>query len=297
MSKVSLIIPFYNAQDYLHECIKSAQEQSLDDIEIILINDGSTDKSFEIAQNFLKSDNRIKFFNRENCGYGASVNFGIKKAQSEFISILEADDFMARDMLEKLYHNSKNCEIVKSSFYFYPKNQKYSEIKNQKTNVFKNPEILTLKPSIWSAIYSREFLIKNSIFMNEEKNKSFQDVSFQFKAFLCAKNIVFLDSPLYYYRQNPHQSVKSKNKIYDILDEFNLIDEFMKNLDFSDEIYVQKTLFELKAYIWNFKRTKSFDFLKKASKKLKCSKYNLTKEKNIKLKDKIKFFLLTNFLA
>ena len=101
MPKISVLIPVYNAEQYLNKCIQSVISQSLKNIEIIIINDGSNDSSLEIIKSF--KDERIKLFNKKNSGYGASLNLAINNAQGEYISILEADDFMHENMLETLY--------------------------------------------------------------------------------------------------------------------------------------------------------------------------------------------------
>ncbi|MCI5871924.1 MAG: glycosyltransferase, partial [Streptococcus sp.] len=99
MAKVSIIIPVYNTEDYLADCVKSLQKQSLQDIEIILVNDASTDRSLEIMTDFQKQDPRIKVISLDsNQGVGEARNQGLKVASGEFIAFVDSDDFVKADM-------------------------------------------------------------------------------------------------------------------------------------------------------------------------------------------------------
>ncbi|MET3633855.1 glycosyltransferase family 2 protein [Streptococcus sp. SGI.013] len=115
MAKVSIIIPVYNTEDYLADCVKSLQKQSLQDIEIILVNDASTDRSLEIMTDFQKQDPRIKVISlNNNQGVGEARNQGLKIASGEFIAFVDSDDFVKVDMFEKLYQKAlkEQADIV-----------------------------------------------------------------------------------------------------------------------------------------------------------------------------------------
>lgn len=105
--KVSILIPIYNVEEYLVACLSSVVNQKLKEIEIICINDGSTDKSLNIIQKFMQIDNRIKLINKQNSGYGDSMNFGLKAAQGEYIGIIESDDIAKKNMFKELYNIAK----------------------------------------------------------------------------------------------------------------------------------------------------------------------------------------------
>jgi len=298
MIKISVLVPIYNSEKYLKQCIESIINQTFKEIEIICINDGSNDNSLKIINEFQKKDSRIKLINKKNSGYGNSLNIGIQKSQGEYISIIESDDFIDKSFLETLYTNKENNDIIKSSFYFYPNFKKYN-IKNCNTNINSNPAIITLKPSIWSAIYKKEFLFKNSISFKNSKGASYQDVSFQFKTFFKAQKIKLINKPLYFYRtNNEHSSINSNKKIFSIVKEYNEINIFLKNKKYTQQFYNQKLLAELKSYIWNLKRINNSAkkiFLYITSKKFKKYNTNLFfKDKTITLKDKIKLFLIIN---
>ena len=100
MPKVSIVVPVYNVEKYLDECIESIINQSLNDIEIICVNDGSTDSSLEILNNYAQKDKRIIVINKSNSGYGNTMNIGINAAKGEYIGIIESDDFADTKMFE-----------------------------------------------------------------------------------------------------------------------------------------------------------------------------------------------------
>lgn len=306
MSKISVLVPVYNCEKYLNECINSIINQSFKDLEIILINDGSSDNSLEILKKFQKKDKRIILIDKKNTGYGSSLNKGIKIAKGEYISIIEADDFIDLNFYKNLmeYSNS-NYEIIKSSFSFFQNNKKkkydlFKHIKKQDNfNLKKNPNLILLKPSIWSAIYKKDFLLKNNIFFLETPKASYQDTSFQFQTYYFAKNIKLINKPLYFYRiDNTNSSINSKDKFEEIIKEFEKINNIFDNQT-SKKLYVFKLLLEFKSYIWAFKRIKKEkrkDFINLISKIF--NSYNLNffyNDSDIRLKYKIKMFLLAKY--
>ena len=121
MPKISVLIPIYNVEKYLRECLESLVNQTFQDIEFICINDGSTDSSLKILEEYAQKDSRIKIINKENSGYGASMNMGLDAASGEYIGIVESDDFVSSNMFEDLYNlaEKNNADIVKSDYYTY----------------------------------------------------------------------------------------------------------------------------------------------------------------------------------
>ena len=119
--KVSLLVPICNVERYLRECLDSALAQTLKDIEIICINDGSTDNSPAIIREYMERDGRVKMIDKANSGYGDSMNHGLEMARGKYVGILESDDFMASDALEKLVSaaDSNNADFAKANFDFY----------------------------------------------------------------------------------------------------------------------------------------------------------------------------------
>ena len=185
MPKVSVLVPIYNVEKYLRQCLDSLINQTLEDIEIICINDGSTDSSPEIISEYQAKDNRVKVINKANSGYGASMNMGVDAATGEYIGIVESDDYAENTMFEKLYNQAKanDLDILKSDFvkYWGDTNQcvKAGIIdKDWCDKVFTTDEYkeaLNIIPSIWSAIYRKEFIQTYNIRFSETAGASYQD--------------------------------------------------------------------------------------------------------------------------
>ena len=154
--KVSVIIPVYNQEGFIEACLKSVCEQTLKEIEIIVINGGSSDNSLSIVNKRATTDSRITVINAENKGYGAAVNLGIAKATGEYVGIVEADAFIMPNMYEKLYSLTKtDVDIVKCSFFnvsaenFAVPNELPVDLRlNVAATLEQNPAVLAAHPSI-----------------------------------------------------------------------------------------------------------------------------------------------------
>lgn len=256
MPKVSILVPIYNVEKYLRECLESLVKQTLEDIEIICINDGSTDSSPEIIKEFQAKDVRIKVINKENSGYGASMNMGVDLASGEYIGIVESDDFADKTMFESLYNQAKanDLDVLKSDFIQYWGDTKQcikagivdKDYANKVFTADEYKEALNLIPSIWSAIYKREFIETNHIRFSETAGASYQDTGWHFKTMLCAKRIMLTNRAYLYYRQdNPNSSVKSTAKAYAVCKEFESIVDFMKSTNKTKNLeYVYSIMFK-----------------------------------------------------
>lgn len=263
MPKVSILVPIYNVEKYLKECLDSLINQTLQDIEIICINDGSTDSSPKILKEYQEKDNRIKIINKENSGYGASMNQGLELATGEYIGIVESDDFVKNTMFEELYKiASKNdLDLIKSDFYYYTtynnRARQAGKIKRRTLgkvfSVKDDCRILKMMPTIWSSIYKRKFLNKNEIRFLETPGASYQDTSFAFKTFVAAQRMMFTNKAYLYYRcDNENSSVKSKGKVFAICDEWEEITRFINNRpEIKLVVNDIKLSTQFNAYMWN----------------------------------------------
>jgi len=236
---ISIIIPCYNMEEYIAQCIHSVIKQSLKDIEIICINDGSKDRTLEILREFEAADPRVKVLDLTNGGYGRAVNNGIAAAKGEYIGIVESDDFISKSMYETLYSLSfeGTVDIVKGNFWDYyelPGNKQELVTNNERSKmpavngsftIRERPEILSGHPCVWSAIYRRDFLQENKIQFIEAKGGGWVDNPFFFETLCKAKKVMWTNEPLYYYRKtNPNSS---SNKVETSLPFVRMID----NLD------------------------------------------------------------------
>lgn len=263
MFKLSVLVPIYNVEKYLNQCLASLAKQTLKDIEIICINDGSTDNSLKILQKYAKKYSNFTVINKKNSGYGDSMNQGLEKAKGEYIGIVESDDFIELNAFEKLYNLAKktSADIVKANYFYHSKNgdELHKVVKNQKPNIpltlADDPSILLEEPGIWSAIYRREFLKENNIKFRSTPGASYQDTGFHFKAFCAAKRTVYTDKAYLHYRiDNANSSVKSLEKVNYIVGEYGEIEDFIKDYNLSEEALATLQVAKFGAYHWNLQR-------------------------------------------
>ena len=293
MAKVSIVIPIYNVEKYLRQCLDSVVNQTLKDIEIICVNDGSKDSSADIIEEYVRKDPRVKAIHKENSGYGNSMNRGFDMATGEYIGIVESDDYAELDMFEKLYNCAKegNLDACKSGFFFYysiPEEKNIpapiaSKVMCKKvfcpTDSFKSLreqiEFFNIKPTIWSAIYKRDFVRENNIRFNETPGASFQDTSFNFKVWALAKRVKLLDECFLHYRQdNEGSSINSASKVFCVCDEYREIERFLSERpEIKAKLDIVKNALKYNTYIWNYERLseeKALEFLKVASEEFKA---------------------------
>ena len=218
MTKLSVIIPVYNVEKYLSDCLNSVVNQTLKDIEIICINDGSTDKSREILQEFADKDSRIKIIDQENKGQAAARNMGMKLAKGEFIGFVDSDDWIAADFYEKLYDSAIkfNADIAAGSIkrcFASGKSEDWIKYKrNIYTHRIKKKFDLCKIPKyhyIWNKIYNRKKLVFADITF--EEGIYFEDLEFTHKSLYYLKNFVTVPEVCYYYRDNVNSTVNLKS--------------------------------------------------------------------------------------
>lgn len=266
--KVSIVVPCYNVEKYVSQCIESICNQTLKDIEIICINDGSKDNTLSILHDFQNKDNRIKIIDKKNTGYGNSVNIGMAKAQGKYIGIVESDDFIEPQMYEELYRAAEfqNLDISRCCYYEYHTSDN-SNIKRDFPEVPKNTVFCPLhddltpfwqQPTIWINLYRRAWLEENNIKFLETPGASYQDTSFSFKVYSLAKRFMMLDTAYLHYRvDNAESSINSKGKVFCICDEWNEINSFLdSHKDIYEKVKYIVPSVQLRNYIWNYNRLK-----------------------------------------
>lgn len=263
---VSVLVPIYNVERYLEACLDSLLAQTLADFEAILINDGSTDGSRDIIQRYLDLDERFVVIDKENSGYGASMNRGLDKACGTYVAILESDDLYEPDALEKLCKAAEECgaEVAKANFWLYwsqpqERTERYEvvgpEMAGRVCKPLDDPDktIFFQKPSIWSAVYRRDFLCRTGIRFLETPGASFQDTSFNFKVWALADWVVYIDDCVLFYRQdNESSSVNNPSKAYCVCDEHAEMHRFLEQHPAIDQVL--RGVFErmkFDTYMWN----------------------------------------------
>lgn len=273
---VSIIIPVYNNAEYLPECLDSVLGQSMNNIEIIIINDGSTDtKAIRILNDYASRDERILLINKNNTGYGHSVNIGLDLANGKYVGIVESDDFIQSGMYERLYEIAEklDADVVKCDFArFITHNGDllFKRVKinanhgyyNKIINPAEHPDLLRMYTLNQNGIYKNELIKSNNIYLNETPGASFQDHGLFFQLLMYAKSVICIEEVLYFLRRdNENSSFFAKDKVFECCDEFKFIEsiilnnEYLKKLFFG--IYYLK---KFKNYIANLNRINPQDY-------------------------------------
>ena len=204
--KVSVIIPVYNVENYLRQNLQSVADQTIRDIEIICVDDGSTDSSYSIIEEFAEKDSRFIPVKQENGGAGAARNNGLRRARGKYLSFLDSDDFFDPAMLEEAYNKA---EETKADFVVFGSDQYYED-----TNEFKSvswvvryPELPPYQPFgrramtdnifkvfvgwAWDKLYNREWVLQNNLWFQEQRTSN--DMLFVFSAVAIAKRIAYVE--------------------------------------------------------------------------------------------------------
>lgn len=270
---LSVIVPVCNVEQYLDECLKSIEKQDVDDIEIICINDGSIDNSLNILKKHAEDDPRIIIIDKENAGYGAAVNDGLKKSKGEYVAILESDDFATRHGWKFLLDviQDQELDMAKGCYWRHSDTDEFFEVYKQvdvhcpkwigdipPNTVFDPKDFLRvfwMTPSIWSCVFRKSFLDEYSIRFNESPGASFQDTGFFFSTWATAKKTMIVDEPVLYYRiDNMGSSSKSSKKIYAVNDEIAFAERFVREHDLDIKYRQVLCAIKYKTYLWNKNR-------------------------------------------
>ena len=286
MTKVSIIVPFHNVEKYISKCLTSLMYQSLEDIEIICINDASEDASKEIVQKYIQNDSRIIMLHTQvQSGQSYARNLGLEAASGEYIGFADSDDWCALDMFEKLYNKAKedDADITMCGAQLYDDaeqtfctNDYYSlkSFEKFRGKVFNaadaEDEILNNPAVLWNKIYRADFLYENKIKFQE--GFIYEDLPFAMETFLKAQKMNIVFENLYFYRQNRRFSTmkNSDKKVYDRIPMDELTWEILRQADFYeekkaeiiswliDDIFHRYTLLEEKYYQDYYKNMKEF---------------------------------------
>ena len=259
--KISIIIPVYNTENYLNQCLDSVLSQDFSDFEVICICDGSTDKSLDILKNYAQNDYRVKVISQINNGPGNARNVGLSHAMGEYVLFVDSDDFLSENSLSQIYDNaeSNKSDIVLFDFYqldeINNKNNKlgchlkdlfidkdfnnftfsYDDIKKHVLNSYFNS---------WFKLYKKSFIDKIQLVFPE--GIYYEDVLFHIKTVLLAEKISYLPKYAYNYRiSNLNSIMNDKNKIHDIIYVVNSVESFLKDNDFFEKFEVEFYTFKI----------------------------------------------------
>ena len=230
MPKVSVIVPIYNVEKYLEKCINSLLSQTLEDIQIILVNDGSKDNSGNIAKEYEKNNkNRIIYVEKENGGLSDARNYGLKYATGDFIAFLDSDDYIEKNAYEEMYNKAieENADYVECDFIWeFP-----NKIRVDKQYPYKNKkEMLSfVRVVAWNKLIKRQLIIDNNL--EFPKGLRYEDVEFTYKLIPFINKFAYVDKPFIHYVQRKGSIANVQNErtaeIFTVLD--NVIEFYKKN--------------------------------------------------------------------
>ena len=244
---VSIILPVYNVEQYLDECIQSLLEQSHKNIEIIFVDDGSTDNSSKILDDYKRKDSRIKVYHKQNGGVSSAKNVGLKHATGEYITFVDPDDYVSPDYVEYLLHLIKNndADIAYTRYFFDNYNNK--QVKEEDINIIDYDmalyEILTYQISVavWNKIYKKDLLLNNNIRFYEDVFMG-EGFNFNILAFKNSNKIAVSNRKIYFYRRDNNNSATTKFKIEKWKNALFAIERIKENLKDNDTKKIKDAL-------------------------------------------------------
>ncbi|MBR4631854.1 MAG: glycosyltransferase [Elusimicrobia bacterium] len=247
MPKVSIIVPVYNVEKYLPQCLDSILKQTFTDFECICVNDGSPDNSLAILQEYAKKDDRIKIISQENKGLAGARNTGFKYVQSPYVAFVDSDDWIEKNYLQILYETIEktNSEIVICNYeeYYEDENKFVPNILPQERKISNNDNLASkiskgyAQPTVWTKIIKMKLLKENDIHFFEGFNN--EDSPFTSLVFLLSGKIAYVDNILYFYRIRNNSIMSKKHKVFrdKVFNFMNLIENIIDRQMFNDDIF------------------------------------------------------------
>lgn len=237
--KVSIIVPIYNVEEYIEQCVNSILQQTLDEIEVILVNDGSTDKSLEKIKKIAENDARVVIINNSHASGNSGMprNQALMKATGEYIAFVDSDDWIEKSMLEVLYNEAviQSADIAASGGFYREKENDIEEVKvangqflpekNTRAELFLGGQF----PIVWYRIYKKDLIVNNGIRFGETKTSA--DLPFAFKALFKANKVVQVEGSYYHYRFNRVGSTIERRKgedAFELLKSYENIENFLR---------------------------------------------------------------------
>ena len=249
MELISIVVPVYKVEDFLERCVKSIQNQTYQKLEIILVDDGSPDRSGTICDELAEKDKRIKVIHKSNGGLSDARNVGVKEATGKYLLFVDSDDYISPNLVEKTVAvaEKNSCDIVLFDYY-YVENGK-CEVRtnnvpdNQIINLEKEQKLLLIPPAVWIKLYNRQFY--NKVNCSFPKGLYYEDLGTTPKMLTEAKRIVYLKEPLYYYiirgnsimnsnnyERNQHDIVVILEQILSYYKEKGLFNQYRQELEY-----------------------------------------------------------------
>lgn len=254
MPLITVIMPSLNVKKYICNCMDSVLGQTLQDMEIIAVDAGSTDGTLEILEEYAARDERLHVICSNKKSYGYQVNLGLDNAKGDYIGIVETDDFIRPDMYEILYNTAvqNNLEYIKGGFSQFVELENglrwyqpggaciyYRELMGKILSPENMPELATQDYYLWAGIYNRSFI--KGIRLSETPGASFQDIGFIYQVLSTADRAMYIPEELYYYRQTGENSSFHTNGFKYLVDEYGLLEKILpQKPDIWEQAYYER---------------------------------------------------------
>lgn len=297
MVEISVILPVYNSEEYLKECLESLLNQTFKDIEVLCIDDGSGDASLSILKDFENVDNRITVISQENMGVAKTRNNALNLINGNYVYFMDSDDYLDKNAFKKLHENiisngSDFC-IMKAIFVNETEEYKFPAFELEKefgkvnfsnfTFTYKDIKSHVLNDLFapWLKLYRTDFLKSSDEFTFPEI-KSYSDAPFHVKTMLNASKISFVPEYLYYYRENDDSLVHSSSNTINFFKLSDIIESYLKNNCFYEEFKDEFSAFKIVKLVYYMGFTDSDEYYTKAKEELsKLEKSSLIENKDI----------------
>lgn len=220
MVKVSVIVPVYNVEQYIRKCLDSLVNQTLKNIEIILVDDGSKDSSARIISEYSEKYSNVKYYKKENGGLSDARNYGMKYATGKYIAFIDSDDYVDVNLYKKMYEKAEkdDSDMVECNFYWVYPNKCKEDIGEKYSG--KNEMIEKARVVAWNKLYKKEILDEAKL--QFPKGLRYEDVEFFYKLVPYLERVSFVKEPLIYYVQRENSLVNTLNEkakdIFEVLD-------------------------------------------------------------------------------
>lgn len=270
MCKISIIVPVYNSSKYLNKCLDSLINQSLNDIEIIMVNDGSTDDSESIIKKYQKKDKRVKLINKENGGQASARNLGLEEASGEYISFVDSDDYVDINLCKDAYQvamRDKYDIVVFDSYITDNIVNNYSKVLNDlPSGKISCKDFFFAGVGPCNKIYKRDFLLKNNF--SFPLGIIYEDYASVISLVKYKPTIFYLNKAYYYYFQSPESTMRNNeyNKKYeDIFKANDILAANLKDTEYKDELEYLACYHMLYLGSLNFYKYEKFEQIDKIS--------------------------------
>lgn len=300
---ISVIVPIYNVEKYLKRCIESILNQTYFNIEIILVNDGSTDNSLEIANEYKKNDSRIKVISKKNGGLSSARNIGIDNANGKYLTFIDSDDYISSDYIEILYNSiiKYNSDISVAIFKLvFEDNSQKRIYKTKRVNEYVNDRYNMLIKMFYqkdfdTSAVAKLFSVKIFEGVRFPEGLLYEDLATIYKLFMNAKKISYINKEIYFYFQRKGSITKDNFKVkdFDLINIVSMILDEMKSVDKKNNLnnkllnavvqkYLSANFYILRKIGFNSDKYKKYrDYCIKNIKQYKCLNFNARLKNNL----------------